>query len=113
MELYKKMMIKYKGDFKYDISKEPYNKSLASIYRIPHFYSGNFYVYKYAIGEMVAQYASKKISTDKKFISQYFNFLSSGNSKSPLETIKILGFEFNKKSNDFIKKGIEEILKEF
>lgn len=95
--------------------KEPYKYSLVTPLRIPHFYAGNFYVYKYAIGQIVAVICAKKINDgDKEFLNRYFEFLKSGTSKSPLETIKILGIDLTKKDPwEFAIKVINEFTDEF
>lgn len=84
------MTIRNKEKYK----KTPYLYSLATPLRISHFYVGNFYVYKYAIGQIVAVICANKIyHKDQEFIDKYYSFLKSGTSKSPLETIKILGID--------------------
>ena len=75
------------------------NKSLVSILRIDHFYAGNFYVYKYVIGQIIGFICAQKlINNENNFLNKYFNFLASGSSLSPLDTIKLLGF--NLKDNE-------------
>ena len=75
-------------------SKPPYNYSLATILRISHFYAGNFYVYKYAIGQVVGTIiADKIIKKEPNALENYFKFLKSGTSLSPIETIKLLGID--------------------
>jgi oligoendopeptidase F len=115
-KVYLDMMDKYigiKNKKKYDIN--PYAYSLSTIFRIPHFYAGNFYVYKYAIGQIVAvNIASKIISGDKNVLNKYFEFLSSGTSKSPLDTIKILGIDLTANEPYIVaKKYIEEKIKQY
>lgn len=114
-ETYNKMIEKYtltKINKKYE--KEPYKFSQSTILRIDHFYVGNFYVYKYAIGQICALIAASRIwNGDKNFLNKYFEFLKSGSSKSPIDTIKILGIDFSDEKvwNEcelFIKKLINE-----
>jgi oligoendopeptidase F len=83
---------------KYDV--EPYSYGLSTIFRIGHFYMGNFYVYKYAIGQIVAiLIADKIVNGNQDMINRYFDFLSSGSFKSPIETIKLLGIDlYDKKT---------------
>lgn len=100
-KLYSDMITKYQGSTEKQIkqreTKEPYCNSLATILRISHFYVGNFYVYKYAIGQIVGIYAAKRLyEQDDSFKKRYFDFLSSGTSLSPHDTIKLLGIDLNK-----------------
>lgn len=101
-ELYKNLIEQYQGIPKNELgkyNKEPYSYSLSTIFRIGHFYVGNFYVYKYAIGQIVATLIAKKIvDGDKTMIERYFEFLSSGSSKNPIDTIKILGIDLSDKN---------------
>jgi oligoendopeptidase F len=94
------MIDKYQGidkEMKQKIKKAPYSYSLSTILRIPHFYAGNFYVYKYAIGQIVAILVADEIyKGNKNMLSKYFNFLSSGSSLSPIDTIKLLNVDLNK-----------------
>jgi oligoendopeptidase F len=94
-QAYIEMIDKYEGIRKKDKYKKiPYAYSLSTILRIPHFYAGNFYVYKYAIGQIVALVVAEEIhKNNQDMINKYFNFLSSGDSKSPIDTIKILGID--------------------
>jgi oligoendopeptidase F len=97
-KLYLEMTDKYSGvkDFKKS-NTEPYAYSLSTILRIPHFYAGNFYVYKYAVGQIVAiNVVQKLLNKEPGFLDKYFEFLKSGTSKTPLETIKILGIDLKK-----------------
>ncbi|WEK83163.1 MAG: oligoendopeptidase F [Mycoplasma sp.] len=97
------------------LQSEPYNKSLSTILRIPHFYSGEFYVYKYAIGQICGLIMANKIyQGDTKARDQFIKFLSSGSSLSPLETIKILGIDLNKNQPYLEAKNIlKNLLKRF
>jgi oligoendopeptidase F len=117
-KIYLEMNDKYVGikDFKRSYS-EPYCYSLATILRIPHFYAGNFYVYKYAIGQIVAINVVRKIlKKEPGFLEKYFNFLKSGTAKTPLETIKILGIDLEKPEPykiaiDYIIEKVEQLKK--
>jgi oligoendopeptidase F len=61
--------------------------------RIPHFYSG-FYVYKYATGISAAvALAQRVLSGERGSVEAYLNFLRSGGSKFPLETLKAAGVD--------------------
>lgn len=74
----------------------PYLYSLITPLRISHFYIGNFYVYKYAIGQIAAMIVANKIANNNQEMKKkYFEFLSSGNSLNPIDTIKILGIDFD------------------
>ncbi|WP_391592170.1 Oligoendopeptidase F [[Mycoplasma] cavipharyngis] len=95
MKLYQEIIKKHEGEKKEitDLQK----KSLSTILTIPHFYSSVFYVYKYSIGEVVAILVVDKIlNGNQKEIDQYYTFLRSGNSKTPLDTIKLLGIDLTK-----------------
>ena len=56
--------------------------------RIPHFYTP-FYVYKYASGYIIALSIVNKLKKDNTYYKKYLEFLSSGSSKYPLDTLKI------------------------
>jgi oligoendopeptidase F len=61
--------------------------------RIPHFYSA-FYVYKYATGISAAvALAERVLSGEAGAVDAYLNFLSSGGSKFPLETLQAAGVD--------------------
>ncbi len=61
--------------------------------RIPHFYRA-FYVYKYATGIISALAIADRILTEgKPAVDDYFKFLSSGGSDSPVELLKIAGVD--------------------
>jgi oligoendopeptidase F len=61
--------------------------------RIPHFYHA-FYVYKYATGISAAVALSQRaLSGESGSVDAYLNFLRSGGSKFPLETLKAAGVD--------------------
>ena len=61
--------------------------------RIPHFYSA-FYVYKYATGLSAAVALSQRVlSKQTGAVEAYFDFLRSGGSKFPLETLQAAGVD--------------------
>jgi oligoendopeptidase F len=64
--------------------------------RIPHFYRA-FYVYKYATGIISALSIADRILTEgENAVNDYFKFLSSGGSDSPVELLKIAGVDLTK-----------------
>ena len=91
-----------------DVFKSEYHKLLAAYFaqnfvldpqlaleclRIPHFYSA-FYVYKYATGISAAVALSQRVlAGESGSIEAYLNFLRSGGSKFPLETLKAAGVD--------------------
>ena len=61
--------------------------------RIPHFYHA-FYVYKYATGISAAVALSERVlSGQPGMVDAYLNFLRSGGSQFPLETLKAAGVD--------------------
>ncbi|MBR2337618.1 MAG: oligoendopeptidase F [Clostridia bacterium] len=82
--------------------------------RIPHFYRA-FYVYKYATGIISAISIAERIYNEgDKAVKDYFRFLSSGGSDSPVELLKLAGVDLTKK--DAFKsamKSFEDALAEF
>jgi oligoendopeptidase F len=61
--------------------------------RIPHFYHA-FYVYKYATGISAAVALSQRVlSGEPGSVDAYLDFLRSGGSKFPLETLKVAGVD--------------------
>ena len=61
--------------------------------RIPHFYSA-FYVYKYATGISAAVALSERVLTKVPgSVDAYLNFLRSGGSRFPLETLTAAGID--------------------
>ena len=82
--------------------------------RIPHFYRA-FYVYKYATGIISALAIADRILTEgEPAVKDYFKFLSSGDSNSPVELLKIAGVDlttekpFNSAFETF-KNALEQI----
>lgn len=61
--------------------------------RIPHFYY-NYYVFQYSTGFAAATYFADKITKgDSTALENYLNFLKSGSSKYPIETMKTAGLD--------------------
>src|SRR5256885_8900527 len=61
--------------------------------RIPHFYNA-FYVYKYATGISAAVALSERVlATQSGAVEAYLQFLKSGGSKFPLETLRAAGVD--------------------
>ena len=116
--LYLQMLKKYENlsDAKLnEFKKEPYKYYLSTILRIPHFYAGNFYVYKYAIGQICGLIVAYKIyNGDKNMLNRFIKFLSSGSSLSPLKTIELLNIDLNsKKSYNDVKQIVKKLLTKF
>lgn len=64
--------------------------------RIPHFYR-SFYVYKYATGIISAVSIAERIYAEgQPAVDDYFKFLSSGGSNSPVELLKLAGVDLTK-----------------
>ena len=82
--------------------------------RIPHFYRA-FYVYKYATGIISALAISDRIlSEGENAVQDYFKFLSSGSSDSPVELLKIAGVDLtDKKTFKKAFKVFKDTLDEF
>ncbi len=82
--------------------------------RIPHFYRA-FYVYKYATGIISAlSIADRILNEGEKAKQDYFKFLSSGGSDSPVQLLKIAGVDLT--STQPFKKAFkifEDTLNEF
>lgn len=82
--------------------------------RIPHFYTP-FYVYQYATGFSAAMAISSRIlSGDKAALEGYFQFLSGGNSMSPIELLKLCGVDMA--TAEPVKEALavfKELLEEF
>lgn len=76
------------------LTKPSLRKSLSIILSVPHFYTGILYVYKYAIGQVAAIIATKRIiNNEPKALENFNRFLESGNSLPPLETINLLNVD--------------------
>lgn len=81
--------------------------------RIPHFYRA-FYVYKYATGIISALAIADRILTEgQSAVDDYFKFLSSGGSDSPVELLKIAGVDLTDKKPfvsafEVFKKTLDE-----
>ena len=82
--------------------------------RIPHFYRA-FYVYKYATGITSALAIANRILTEgEPAVKDYFKFLSSGGSDSPVELLKIAGVDLTKKEPfEAAFKTFENALEQF
>ena len=64
--------------------------------RIPHFYRA-FYVYKYATGISAAISLSKRVlEGGNSELNDYFEFLKSGGSRFPIESLKVAGVDMSK-----------------
>ena len=64
--------------------------------RIPHFYY-HFYVYKYATGLSAAASIVTRLLSGKLKSEDYINFLKCGNSKNPLDSLKVAGVDLSDK----------------
>src|SRR6266403_1415030 len=101
--------IEERGDARtLDVFKSEYHKLLETYFaenfvldleleleclRIPHFYHA-FYVYKYATGISAAVALSERVlSGESGSVNAYLNFLRSGGSKFPLETLQSAGVD--------------------
>ena len=64
--------------------------------RIPHFYRA-FYVYKYATGLSAAIALSRRVlDGGVSEREDYLNFLKSGGSRYPIESLKVAGVDMSK-----------------
>ena len=87
----------------FDLNRKYYGDSVVSDdeiafewARIPHFYT-SFYVYKYATGIIAAISIAERIySHGETAVKDYFRFLSSGGSDSPVELLKLAGVDLTK-----------------
>ncbi len=82
--------------------------------RIPHFYR-SFYVYKYATGITSAISIAERIYKEgQPAVEDYFKFLSSGGSDSPVELLKLAGVDLTKKDAfNAAMNSFENALNEF
>ena len=73
--------------------------------RVPHFYY-NFYVYQYATGLAAACYIVNRIrNNEENAITDYINFLKTGDSKDPVDALKVAGVDML--NPDVINKAID------
>ncbi len=87
-EIYINLNKKYYGDSVISDKEISYEWA-----RIPHFYSA-FYVYKYATGIITAvNIADKILQGEEGAVENYFKFLSSGSSDTPVNLLKIAGVD--------------------
>lgn len=114
MQVVREVSSKYYPEKKDKFKEMPYAMTDVFELTVPHFYTPIFYVYKYAIGQVVGTIVANKIlSNEEGFAEKYKEFLSSGTSKSPLDTIKILGVDLTKSEPwEEAGKFIQGILKE-
>ncbi|MDI4567813.1 MAG: oligoendopeptidase F family protein, partial [Mycoplasma sp.] len=107
----------YKNNIKYSFSKKPKpkdkNKLLFWSIRVPHFYY-DFYVYKYAIGQLVANIFFQKYKlSGETFLKEYIDlFLKKGGSNYSLAILKESNIDLNDKATyligfDSIKEKIK------
>ena len=82
--------------------------------RIPHLYRG-FYVYKYATGIISAVSIAERIEKEgESAVADYFKFLSSGGSDSPVELLKLAGVDLTKTDAfDACMASFEDALTQF
>ena len=92
------------------------DKQFAAIY-VPHFYYG-FYVYKYAIGQLVANIFFAKYKKEGKKALQFYidKFLSVGGSKNPVDLLKDAGIDLTDPKTyelgfETVKNNIKEYVK--
>ncbi|MCT4469685.1 oligoendopeptidase F [Mycoplasma sp. HS2188] len=106
----------YENNLKYSVKKAKFNsdQQIAAV-TVPHFYYG-FYVYKYAIGQLVANFFYKKYKNEgPAFLDTYIKeFLSAGDRNYPLDTLAKVGVDL--KDDNFYKIGFsyfEELVEEY
>ena len=82
--------------------------------RIPHFYRA-FYVYKYATGIISAISIAERIYNEGEVaVKDYFKFLSSGGSDSPVELLKLAGVDLTStKAFEAAMNSFKATLEEF
>ena len=104
-----------------ELNKKYYGRSVVSdpeiAYewaRIPHFYRA-FYVYKYATGITSAISIAERIYNEgQPAVDDYFKFLSSGGSDSPVELLKLAGVDLTKKGAfETAMKSFADALEQF
>ena len=104
-----------------ELNKKYYGRSVVSDHeiayewaRIPHFYRA-FYVYKYATGITSAISIAERIYNEgQPAVDDYFKFLSSGGSDSPVELLKLAGVDLTKKDAfETAMKSFADALEQF
>lgn len=86
--------------------------------RIPHFYTA-FYVYKYATGISAALALAKRVTSGgEKERNDYFEFLKSGGSRYPIESLRVAGVDMEstepvQAACDTFKEIVEQLKKMF
>lgn len=91
-EVYYNLNRKYYGD---SVTSDP--EIAYEWARIPHFYRA-FYVYKYATGITAAVAIAERIYHEgQSAVEDYFKFLSSGGSDSPVNLLKLAGVDLTEK----------------
>ena len=82
--------------------------------RIPHFYNA-FYVYKYSTGIISAICIAENIlKYGEPYVKDYFKFLSSGSTDTPVELLKIAGVDLTKdEPYKIAMQSFSEALNEF
>lgn len=108
-------------DIYYDLNKQYYgdgifhdNEIAYEWSRIPHFYR-SFYVYQYSTGIISAISIAKRIlSLGDEAVKDYFTFLSTGGSMSPVDELKKAGVDLTTKEPfEVAMKEFEDTLNEF
>ena len=69
-----------------------------------------FYVYTYALGELVSRALYARYKKDKNYVKNIEGILEAGGSKSPKDILKDAGININ--SAEFLKDGFENLRKE-
>lgn len=110
--------IYFENSKKYSVKKTKYQPfDLVACVDVPHYYY-HFYVYKYAIGQLAANYFFVKYKKEgSQFLQEYINhFLSTGCSEKPLKILMNNGIDLNDQTfyedgfkfvDDLIKQWIE------
>ena len=82
--------------------------------RIPHFYNA-YYVYKYATGISAAIALSQRVLNGGwKELDGYLNFLKSGGSRFPIESLKCAGVDMStRRPVELAMKKFNALLSEF
>ena len=87
-KIYRELLVLYFGEKMHFES----NSDMEGL-RIPHFYSA-FYVYKYATGISASLALARRVTEGGKTEREdYFNFLKSGGSRYPIESLRMAGVD--------------------